>query len=68
MLYKFEAAYGDEVAITDTQNGINLPLEKGPWRPVGTVNPQDPRLSVPADFILRAIVTEGYYVAPVNGL
>lgn len=67
MLYRFEAARGDEVAITDTQNGINLPLEKGPWRPAGTINPQEPPVGHNTERILRTIISEGYYVAPAKG-
>jgi hypothetical protein len=62
MLYRFEANRGDEVAITIAQDGVNLPLEKGPWRAAGIISPDDPRLFVPPDFILQTVDIDGFYI------
>jgi len=58
MLYKFEARAGDFIAITDVEDGANLPLESGPWRPAGILDARRPD----TEEIVQSVAEQGYIV------
>ncbi|MCA0320254.1 MAG: hypothetical protein LCH88_19520 [Proteobacteria bacterium] len=68
LVFVFEGA-GEAYALTCDESGRNLPLERGPWRPVGAINMQDgeaPRAGLDTAAALAAIARDGYHLEEVR--
>ncbi|MBL8569568.1 MAG: hypothetical protein JNK84_10835 [Phreatobacter sp.] len=56
---------GPVFGFTTVASGDNLPIERGPWVPVGQIEMQSgrvPRIGVSSDVVLAAIGRVGFYL------